>query len=72
MRILKVLCGDNADLAALDEPVYERGKRFEARRNGNVLARLRVVSGGPFPICEVRDTEAALDELEGAEVRKTR
>ena len=70
MKILKVLCGENADLAALDKPVYERGQRFEAQRNGRVLARLRLVSGGLFPICEVGEKEVALDELEGVEVRK--
>ena len=70
MKILKVLCGQNADLVALDKPVYEHGRKFEARRNGRRLAKLCVVSGGPFPICEVREAEAALDELEGVEVRK--
>jgi hypothetical protein len=73
VRILKVFCGENADLAALDQPVYERGKKFEARaRNGHVLVRLRVVSGGPFPICEVSKSEFAIDELEGLKVKKTR
>jgi hypothetical protein len=70
MKILKTHCGDNADLAALDKPVYERRQKFEARHNGRRLARLRLVSGGPFPICEVSEKEVALDALEGVEVRK--
>lgn len=69
MKILKVRRGQDADLAALDEPVHERGKRFEARKNGRVLAQLRVISVGLFPICEVRNAETEIEELEGLEVK---